>query len=178
MRPKLALEASATYTGVDRGTPSTAWEETFDQSHPTYSLGVSFSTSLEKHGEKAQMKKALAGRLQARSRYLKEKGDMETDWINSCMSLYQKIQKVNQLQEAFRLQSQRLKLDEERYRLGRLTLQNVIMAADELNQAELAYLQSQVEVREMAWKVKALDGSSQKYLQKFLKGWKADSIDL
>jgi outer membrane protein TolC len=163
--PDLRLQLAASANGV-QPTFNEAFEDVSSWQNPRYSMGVVVSVPLEMKAEKAEVLTSLTQKTSKEYELGQTRSDLQAEWVANCENLQRLKFKVSEFRRMMSLQKERVDLEEKRFRIGKTGAFQVIQAGLDATNAELAFQQSQVEIRKVAWRVQQMNGSvSAKILQ-------------
>ncbi|RME14857.1 MAG: TolC family protein [Bdellovibrio sp.] len=165
LKPDLRLQVSAAYNAVDSLSLDNALEELKDFSHPNLVVGLSLTWPLGRHQQKAKYLQELSSRDQALFDMKIAEDELAVNWISHCRSLKEDFKKVKQLKQSVDRQKLRVRLEEKRFRLGQIPLQNVIMAGDEARQTQSVYYRSLMAVKENSWSILKMSSDLDKEIE-------------
>jgi outer membrane protein TolC len=154
------LVLSGTYgaNGIDQNSRARTWSETRDRNYPAWSLEVAAQIPLGASAVRGEAISASANAIRARAQYDQAQDEEKVQWINRCLELDQKEENFKRNQEISKFQKERLKLEEQRFKIGRSSLTQVVIASDDSVLAERSLQQQEVERRLAAWRVHELKG--------------------
>ena len=170
--PEVNLEGQYYFNGLDAEAGSEAFGELTTWNHDGYYIGVSLSFPLSRFREKAEMSEALTQSAKASAMNEFAKSNLKTQWLNSCHDLFRLAKTLDRHKEALSKQSERVRLEERRYSVGRGSLLQVIQAGDEASFADINVTTSRVDFRRKSWEVKKLNGDVSAYLEALEKRFK------
>lgn len=149
----LALGANAQSTQA-----STSLSDFFSLSHPRWMVTAKLKMPFEFSGERSRVQTAHAEALRAEAAASLSAGNLKLDWLNACLNFKQLTSSLEALRASFETQKRRMALDDRRFRLGRVSLFQVLATDDEATATESAFNATQVSTRLAAWKVLRLRG--------------------
>ena len=121
-------------------------------------IGLEFDMPLSHFREKAELSENLAGYAKASAITSFLQGQDQIQWTNNC-SYFKHLKDVIDLRyENLKKQRERNTLDERRYRLGRMSLLEIIQSGDEAISSELLWNQSRVDLKLNSWKMQQASG--------------------
>jgi len=161
--PELDLLAAFGANSVDPNSAAT-FGDFFKAQFPYYSLGVQFRLPLGNYDKRARAITARVEQMRAEAGVGQVKDLHRANWRNQCFTLARLGHAVKALTKTTTAQAEREKLEEERFSLGRSNLLQVIQAADEANQTDLALKSTMVDYRLAGWKLKKMSGELDSYL--------------
>ena len=167
-RPDLKLVGSYMLNGVN-GDQGDSVTETIDRDHPGWIVGLSFSMPLGFSEQKADVAAATAEKLKAEAVFSGAKDDRNLAWLKECDNLERLIVAVADATKAFENQKRRADLEEKRYRLGRVSTFNVIQAGDDATDAEINLNSTQIQIRQVAWRIMGLNSQIIPKLESYAK---------
>jgi outer membrane protein TolC len=166
LKPDLSLTAQVANNAIDNTiADDQSLSEFTGLSHPAWTVGVTLSMPIGFTAEKARKLSSTADLIRAESGAQQARDEHSTNWINRCMDLFRLERAHEQLQDAFNKQSERSRLEEERFRIGRVGTFQVIQAGDDATFAELNLRSIEVERRIAAWKVRRQAGQAKPWLE-------------
>lgn len=163
--PQLQLGLTLGSKGVDTLDADTTIDEVSEGSHPNYSAMLALKIPWSNFAAKAQLLQAYALKESTAAKHNDSFTRFGADWTNQCEMLTHWQEKVADLQQVVNDQKERVKLEEARFRLGRIPLINLIQAGDDQTDAEINLARAEVEFRLAAWRVKRLAGLLKSYLE-------------
>ena len=121
-------------------------------------IGLEFDMPLSHFREKADLSEILANYVRATTMasYFHEQNQIQ--WINNCSYFKHLKNVINLRYDNLKKQRERNTLDERRYRLGRMTLLEIIQSGDEAINSHLLWNQSRVDLKLNAWKMQQASG--------------------
>lgn len=157
--PDLILSGKYLTNGVDTSGRSGTFNDISSLKHPLWSVELSAQIPLGiSPGEgDSKLARTQALRSQIMAEFTQDKERVEKQ--NRCIELKQSETSYLRLKEIFENQKERQKLEEQRFRIGRSTLLQVIVAADEKVNADWALQKIEIGRRISAWKVLELEGN-------------------
>ena len=166
LKPDLSLTAQVANNAIDNTiADDQSLSEFTGLSHPAWTVGVTLSMPIGFTAEKARKLSSTADLIRAESGAQQARDEHSTNWINRCLDLFRLERAHEQLQDAFNKQSERSRLEEERFRIGRVGTFQVIQAGDDATFAELNLRSIEVERRLAAWKVRRQAGQAKPWLE-------------
>lgn len=162
----LSLNASIINNGVDTTDASNTYTEAFGFKFPAYTVGVSVVVPLGASGDKAALLSQFSEQERSEALASKAASDAEVEWINACADLKRLGESIKLSQQSFEDQDRRLKLEQDRYQLGRISLVNYMLAGDDAIRAELGYKETLWRRKLVAWRIQRLDGKAKEFLER------------
>lgn len=155
LAPSLEVQAGIFSNGIDfsRGT---TFGEAFRREHPGWSLGATLSLPLGRYAEEAVARTAFADRARAEAQDSIARDQLQLDWTSHCLNLHRLKDARDRFGTAFKNQDRRVKLENDRFGVGRGTTFAVVQAEDDATTAEMALLSAEAEFRLAAWRVRRL----------------------
>ncbi|OFZ19813.1 MAG: hypothetical protein A2X94_17225 [Bdellovibrionales bacterium GWB1_55_8] len=167
-KPDLKFIASLSANGVDASFNPT-FSETFQLENPAWTLGLQFVLPFDSYAERAAALTSVTSRIQAESQASQARDSLRTGWIAGCMDLHRAEKSYEARREAHQAQRRRATLEEERFKIGRAGILQVIQAADDATLAEVNLAISEVERRTIAWRLRRLTNKVKDYLEEVRK---------
>ena len=130
---------------------------TFDNK-PSAFIGLEFDMPLSHFREKAELSEVLAKHVEASTMVSFFHGQNQVQWINNCSYFKHLKNVINLRYENLKKQRERNSLDERRYRLGRMSLLEIIQSGDEAINSQLLWDQSRVDFKLNSWKMQQASG--------------------
>ena len=144
--------------GIDSLSHSDTWDQALGRQFPAWKVQLQAKIPLGATQEEAQAQLARTQAIRADALNTREK-DMQTVEIqNRCLALLQLNEAYVKSTEIFHAQDRRHSLEDQRFKIGRSSLTQVVIASDDRVTAELQLKRSEVERRLSAWRVFELDG--------------------
>lgn len=146
-------EASTTVRNVLRGRDDVGYGR-----GPAWNVGVQLNWPLSNSAARAQRAQKYVEREKVSSRLQMAVDNVKTQWRDTCRRLQAEYKNEQTFEKVVIQQKSRLKAEEKRFRLGRIRVDQLVTAEDDLGQWEFQSQQKAVEVRLLAWKVQKLSG--------------------
>ena len=121
-------------------------------------IGLQFGMPLSRFKEKADLSEVLAEYARSTTMLSILRTQLQVQWANDCSGFKQLKDIVKLRYENLEKQRRRASLDERRYRLGRISLLEIIQSGDEATNAYLRWNESQVELKLSAWRMLQASG--------------------
>jgi len=166
--PELKLVGSYFINALDANAEEST-SQAFAQDYPGWSVGLTLALPLEFSAQKAKIGTAHADKLRAEALKSDAKDDQSLSWLNECANLERLTTAVKDAEQAFKNQSRRALLEEQRFKLGRSSTLNVIQASGDATQAEVFLRATEVKIRQSAWKILELNTEILSQLKSFTK---------
>lgn len=163
--PDLKLSVAAGTNGVAPNSSATL-SETIRAEHPIFGASLTFTWPLGLRAENAKLHTFRAEEIRAESNLNITRDHLKNDWENRCRELFQMERALFLHRETHLKQSQRSKLEEERFQIGRTHTFQVTQAEDDAAQAKLGLKTTEVRIRQTAWRVLQMTGELQRYVEK------------
>ena len=132
---------------------------------PSGFIGLEFDMPLSHFREKAELSENLAGYAKASAITSFLQGQDQIQWVNNCSYFKHLKDVINLRYENLKKQKERNTLDERRYRLGRMTLLEIIQSGDEAINSQLLWDQSRVELKLNSWRMQQASGQLRNLIQ-------------
>lgn len=165
--PKLELVAGYNTNGI-ASSQNRAQRENLEQDFPSWNVGLQLEMPLGQSGSKSRKLRALSNELRSRTDFQTALENKKIEVLTNCEKLKKVKAELQNTENAFKNQQERLELEERRFRLGRTSTFSVIQAGDDKSQSEINYNQAQIDYRSASWKV--LSATSQLY--QIVEDWK------
>lgn len=168
-RPDLELRGSLSSNGVDVNSIGSTFSETSKLTHPAWTVGIQLSFPIGFYAEKSRGLTAAADMIRAEAQASQAADSLKTNWAHFCTDFHRATRARESLKAAADNQKKRAGLEEERFRIGRSSVLQVIQAGDDATFAELDLNTSEAEVRLAAWRVRRLAEKIVPYLKELEK---------
>lgn len=168
LRPDVKLQAQYTLNGVDPKTSET-YQEIGNADHPGWSAGIAVSFPLQNNARKSRFIQAKADYERAKASKSMVLGNLEAEWRSLCATLKNQKELRDQYKVIYQKNKRRVGLDDRRFRIGRIRANEWVQTEDEEAQTNLAYQESEVELRKTAWLIQKKTGELGDELKKYLK---------
>jgi outer membrane protein TolC len=162
--PELQLFASASYNGVD-STRADSVSQNLSGDHPAYAVGLKFSMPLGGRVEEVQVRSAVAEDMKARAKASAAADQYRISWANECANMKRLSSANSQLKSSLAAQIERVRLEENRFQVGRVPLINVIQAGDDSTSSRVALSVNEMNRAMSAWRIQRLSGALKAQLQ-------------
>lgn len=166
-QPELTLNMLLASNGV-RSDLNNSQEDAASLRTPNWNVNLVFKKSLEENLNQS-------ARTQSRLKLLQKQADRNTVLDNLKVNFAElcaesKNLKINteKLKTVFQKQSERSKIETERFRVGRTRVLDVIQAADDATSAELFYKQSVAQQQLVAWQILNANNKIQKHVNNWV----------
>jgi outer membrane protein TolC len=164
--PELQLFASASYNGVDPKR-SDSMSQNFSGDYPAYTVGLKFSMPLGGRVEEVQVRNALAENMKSRAKASAAADQHRIAWANECANVKRLTSANAQLKSSLAAQIERVRLEENRFQVGRVPLINVIQAGDDSTASRVALSLNEMNRAMSAWRIQKLSGALSRQLQQW-----------
>lgn len=169
-KPDLRLVGSLGANGIDPD-GSTAFKDTLDLKTPYWSIGLQLNFPLGFHGPRASQIEASVESIRAEAMASQTKDQVRVEWKNTCADLARLKSSVALMKDAVAKQAERIKLEEERFRLGRSSTLQVIQAGDDYSETLIGYRGLTMQLKLVAWKLRIQTGD----VGQLLTGWEKNN---
>ncbi len=166
LKKKSAKNAFLPDLQLTLGLSSTSREDSSTFEKPTGSIGLAFEMPLSHFKEKAELSETLANYAKASAITSFLHGQDQIQWINNCSYFKHLKNVINLRYENLKKQRERNSLDERRYRLGRMSLLEIIQSGDEAINSQLLWDQSQVDLKLNSWQMQQASGQLRQFITK------------
>lgn len=150
--PDLELQGRYYFNSIEDSRSKTT-SEIQKRDHDAWSVGLNLTIPLQFNAEKALLSKSLSEYTQAYAGHSLAKDQNRVDWVNLCSHLETLKQNLLNSENALQNQQRRLRLEEQRFRIGRIPVFNVIQAGDDLTESEVLHENRKVQLRIVAWEI-------------------------
>ncbi len=156
-RPDLNLRARYSTNGIDSALGASA-REAARSDHVGWEVGLRFEMPLGLFDAEAKRRdsQSTATRTGAQARALADQERVR--WGIRCKEIARRLKDLKYLDENSRRQTERSKLEEERFAIGRIRLNDVTRAEDESLIARIRLRQEEVSLRRTQWSLRELSG--------------------
>ncbi len=167
-KPELFARVALAANGIDDQFGSSV-SETGKLSHPQLVGTLGLNIQLDNFEAKAQIQR-LSKDVKVLELQLAQLDDqLQVSWMNNCREI-QRLNAVIQTQKQIvSLNQKRTKLEEERFKLGRVDVRNAIVAANDLISARLTGEGAEKDLIDKQWELKKLRGEVLSYLKELVK---------
>lgn len=174
LAPKTELFMSLSQNEIGNDN-SSIWRDSLGGQHPSLLVGASLSFPLGNQAAQADFTAALKEKLSSQYQRDQTLDQLRVQWKNDCDNLKRLIQAEQSLNRSLKIQQKRNELEENRFRLGRITAYNVVQAGEDLTQAQLALRTTEAELRKAAWNILKSAGQMQQHLTTLIKPLKLEN---
>jgi outer membrane protein TolC len=154
--PDLKLHGQYFFNGISDSRDESR-TEAFDRDHPGWLVGITLQLPIEFSDRKAKLGEAKAQQMRAEALRDDAKDDFHLSWLNECANIERLNQSLRDAEVAYKNQSRRADLEEQRFRLGRSSTLSVIQAGDDATQAEIFLRGTEIQIRQSAWRLLELN---------------------
>ncbi len=163
LSPDLDLKVNFFSNGIDERAVK-GLQENFRFSNPGFSVGLGLSIPIFNYDKKAEAAKASAEAMRSHAKW----EIARKTWVKEYKDLCERLKRAENSREEFldlkKAQSQRVLLEEQRFRLARSTVTNIIQAGDDAAEAQSDLDSIEVERRLIAWNLLRIEGTLTKNL--------------
>ncbi len=156
-------QASTTFENVLRGRDDNGFGL-----GPTWNVGLRFIMPLENSLAQAQRSQKFIQKEQTSARLRLAVDNVNTQWKDICRRLNVEVENEKNFTQVVSQQKKRLSAEEQRFSLGRIRVNQLVTAEDDLGQWEFSSQQKAIEVRQLAWQVQKLSGELYKNISPLL----------
>ena len=125
---------------------------------PSWNVGLKLKWSLDNSSARAMRTQKYIEKERITSRLSLAIDDLKSQWRDSCRRLNVQWANEKVYDNVVQEQKKRVKAEERRFRLGRIRVNQLVTAEDDLGQWELQSQQKKIESRQLAWQVQQLSG--------------------
>jgi len=162
-QPDLALKIGLGANDVDPTSGGTT-QDLLALRHPYWSVGVRLSMPLGFNAENAAESEGAVQQIRSEAAFAMAKDQTRVEWKNACLDIRRLKGSQELMEKAVKMQTERVKLEEDRFRLGRSNTLQVIQAGDDLSEATLTAQSIAVQLKMAAWKIRVKMGGVSKQL--------------
>ncbi len=154
----VVVAGSYASNGIDALSRSETWKTAAQRTYPAWSVELSAQIPLGVSATEGDALNAATAAIRSRA-FADQQRDQEAVLAtNRCLELEQKEEAFVRSEQIFKFQSERLRLEERRFRIGRSALTQVVIASDDRVVAERNLAQREIDRRLAAWRVLAIEG--------------------
>ncbi len=135
---------------------------------PSWNVGLRFILPLENSLARAQQTQKFIQREQTAARLRLAVDDLNTQWKDMCRRLKVEVENEKNFIQVVAQQKKRVLAEEKRFSLGRIRVNQLVTAEDDLGQWEFSSQQKSIEVRQLAWLVQKHSGELYKNISPLL----------
>jgi outer membrane protein TolC len=161
--PELSLNASLNSNGINKDLGESQ-NEVGSNTNPNWAVSLVFKKSLGNDANKASRIQSQAQLLQQQAEFSRVVDDQKVNFKKLCADLAITNLNIEKLNAVLNKQTERSKLEETRFRLGRSTVLQVIQAADDAVSADLAYKRSVASQQVLKWQIMNANNEIQKQI--------------
>jgi outer membrane protein TolC len=163
-RAELQLRAQLESNGIN-SSMAESQTEAFANKNPSWAVGVVWKKPLGSSNEDVQALQASAHWIQAQAQYNTSLDDQKIALLQSCADWRDVEFNLPRLEFASKKQTERSRLEESRFRIGRSSTFQVIQAGDDATQSQLVHQQTQVAKELIHWRLMYLTGQLDSQLE-------------
>ncbi|MDQ3230674.1 MAG: TolC family protein, partial [Pseudobdellovibrionaceae bacterium] len=156
-RADLKLEAKYFGNGIDSSITDSA-VESLRSRHPAWELALRFQMPMGRLESKALMKETQSQRLRAVAQAEELKDQEQVSWSMRCREIGRRVRDLRILRDNAKRQTERARLEQDRFDIGRITLTEVTRAEDEALQARIRLREEEIALRRTVWSLRELAG--------------------
>lgn len=154
----IVLNGTYGANGIDGNSRAETGRTVQRRTFPAWSVELAAEIPIGPSAVKGDAQLAATQAVRARALADRERDQEKVLKTNRCLGLETKEQAHRRARDIFNLQSERLRLEESRFRIGRSGLTQVVIASDDRVAAEHVLQRSEVERRLAAWQVLETEG--------------------
>lgn len=165
--PELKLTGQYSGNGVD-GQGGVASEEIFQGLGPAWQVGLMLNVPLGFRDTRVQRTRLAIEKIKLESQLKVAEQQSQSQWLARCQRL--KLDRSNESRFASILDNQRrrMKSEEKRFAYGRVTVNDLVTAENDLGDWELRVAQQKAKTRLAAWEILQIHGSLYKKFEPIL----------
>lgn len=164
MLPDLYLGLKLSSNAITPDNKTQAFTNSLQNKNKGLFIELGLSIPLEKFKEKSQLAKKLMKKNISQRRLSALKKTLQAEWTNECLQLSRLIKKKKVLKQIKFMQKQRATLEEKRFRIGKVTVFNIIQAGLDASISKLAFKEAEVQLRLSSWKILKMDSQLITYI--------------
>lgn len=153
LRPEASLFLNATTNAVDADRASRTLGELRRVDHNAIRVGVNIRFPLGRSIQKGTLMEARAQELEARANYDESLKSLRVQWNTMCSKLYLTESTVTDLRRVLSNQRERVRLEEDRFRIGRVMMLALIQAGDDATFSELNLRRHESDLSLLSWQI-------------------------
>ena len=164
LKPDVFAAVRLANNGVDTKLADSVWQSLTDWNvSASVSLGVNIELGM--HAQRANLADIFKQKQIALLSIDQAQTDLQVEVLNACNDLDRLISKEKVLRKIYLQQSERIALQEERFRIGQIDVLQIVQASNDLIAAELQLKETTQELGLIVWKIRKMDGSLATYLR-------------
>lgn len=164
LKPDVFAAVRISNHGRDTKFTDSVWQSLTDWNvSASVSLGVSLELGM--HRQRANLADSIKQKQLALLSIDQVQTELQVNVLNACNDLDRLINKEKSLQKIHRQQSERIALQEERFRIGQIDVLQIVQASNDLIASDLQSKETIQELGLIVWKIRKLDGSLATYLR-------------
>ena len=165
LKPDVFAAVRLANNGVDAGFTDSIWQSLSDWNvSASVSLGINIELGM--HMQRANLADSFKQKQIALLSIDQAQTEFHVDILNTCNDLDRLISKEKNLRKIYLQQSERIALQEERFRIGQIDVLQIVQASNDLITAELRLKETSQELGLTVWKIRKMDGSLATYLRR------------
>lgn len=172
MLPEVYLGLKLSSNAVNPNDQIQALKDSLQNKNQGLFVEIGASIPLGRYKEKSQLVKTIMNKNISQRRLSSLKKTLQSEWKNECLNISRLRKKKKELQLVKSMQKQRAVLEEKRFRIGKVPVFNNIQAGLDATISELAFKQSEVQLRLSAWKILKMNSKLITYITKLSSGKK------
>ena len=131
---------------------------------PSWNLGLKLIWPLNNSGARAKRNLQHIERKKASAQLKLAKDNLKTTWKDLCRKLKTENQQLKIYRKMVKRQKNRMQIEQSRFSLGKIGVNQWVVAEDDLDQWEFNKDQKSIEIRQLAWQVQKNSGDLYKQL--------------
>ena len=161
--PDVYLAARVNGNGIDDDAGNSLTEAS-SLEHPQYFLAIGVDMILGNHANQAEKLEAIKSRSENEILLSQEKSQFASDWLETCNSLEVIKKKRGFITRKLDLDTQRLKLLDQDFRLGKTDLSTLLLAEDSLTNTKSNLASLSAQLYNTAWHLRRQSGKLRPYV--------------
>ena len=135
---------------------------------PSWTVGLKLEFPLDNSAARAERAKNFISREQVSTQLISEVDNLKTRWRKACRDLKTEWENSKIYQNVVLEQKKRVKAQDRRFRLGRVSVNELVVAEDDLGSWQFQNQQKAVQVRLLAWQVQQYSGELYRQLSPYV----------
>ncbi|SMF07944.1 TolC family protein [Pseudobacteriovorax antillogorgiicola] len=169
--PDLYVQAAIGGNSVDNDL-GTTYVDSLSFKDPNYSVVVGIDVTLGQSAAKAEMLESKKNLKVSRMQLASKRSEIKIDWTNTCQEVKRLQADRSSYRRMLKMNRERKKLEEERFTLGKVDVQTVILSANDVIISQESLARTEASLIGAIWKLKKMHGDVPKYIAAAVKNSK------